>query len=442
MTSGTNFRTALVRPIQSKRDATPGLSSVRWLRWFAALGTLGVLVVSSQVYGADPPFNFNKFTGNKPFTLNTMWTTPFGPPWADIVLKKENFLACKGAEIALCYYSGPEESQTGGAATPCDLSSPWTANCTCYVIPAGHPYLVDINAILNLDVYLDTVKKCDSDGSKCQPTGPHSAPVCDAINSGSLVPGAEVISTFSLALAANRDIPLGSTACYKPAVPDPLYAGCMTAPCEKLRDRVNGDPVVDPYSGLELAQCACPLWEGNFQVGQGTKQDPESCTLGDHNVWSAAYSPKEELLPLLPPPPPPPHDCWPDAPGDTGCPLLPPNYLPQVPRNVSCQQVCSEYKQSNRMGVQVGFTCDATLCTAASDPALVKSACTGLAKHSVSEILKLEIEVGFSCAASQVCGCEPNKKTNDEIWRLNEAQRALGIDSQCKQNGTLCGTIP
>ncbi len=310
------------------------------------------------------------------------------------------------------------------------------------MIPAGHPYFVDINAILNLDVYLDTIKKCGSDGSKCQPTGPHSAPVCDAINSGNFVPGAEVISTFSLALAANRDIPLGSTACYKPAVPDPLYAGCMTAPCKKLRDGSNGDPVVDPYTGLELAQCACPLWQGNFQVGQGTEQDPESCTLGDDNVWSAAYSPKEELLPLLPPPPPPPHYCWPDAPGDTGCPLLPPNYLPQVPRNVSCQKVCSEYKQSNHMGIQVGYTCDATLCTAASDPILVKSACTGLAKHSPSEILKLETEVGFSCAASQICGCEPNKKTNDAIWRFNEAQRALDIDSQCEQNGTLCGTSP
>jgi hypothetical protein len=109
---------------------------------------------------------------------------------------------------------------------------------------------------------------------------------------------------------------------------------------------------------------------------------------------------------------------------------------------LSCQTVCSEYKQSNHNGIQVGFTCDATLCTTDSDPALVANACGGLAKHSVSEILKLEVAVGYSCSASQICGCEPNKKTNEAIWRLNEAQRALGIESQCRQNGTLCGTKP
>lgn len=76
MTSGTNFRTVLVQYLQSKREKMPGLSRVRWRRWVAALG---VLVVSSQAYSADAPFNFDEFTGNKPFTLNTIWTTPFWP---------------------------------------------------------------------------------------------------------------------------------------------------------------------------------------------------------------------------------------------------------------------------------------------------------------------------------------------------------------------------
>src|SRR5580765_8236610 len=58
-------------------------------------------------------FDFNRYTENKPFRLNTLPTTPFGPPWADVIMRKENFVACEGAAIALCYYSGP------GPTTPC-----------------------------------------------------------------------------------------------------------------------------------------------------------------------------------------------------------------------------------------------------------------------------------------------------------------------------------
>jgi hypothetical protein len=107
---------------------------------------------------------------------------------------------------------------------------------------------------------------------------------------------------------------------------------------------------------------------------------------------------------------------------------------------VSSQEVCREYTQSNQAGVEVGFTCDATLCTATVDDFdLVQEACSGLGKSSVSEILKLETEVGFSCAASQICGCEPKKKTNEAIFNLNQSQRDLGISPQCDLNGTLCG---
>jgi len=88
----------------------------------------------------------------------------------------------------------------------------------------------------------------------------------------------------------------------------------------------------------------------------------------------------------------------------------------------------------------VGFTCDATLCTATeADPDLVAEACLGLGKSSVSEILKLETEVGFSCAASQICGCQPGQQTNAAIFNLNAQQRARGIAPQCDLNGTLCG---
>ena len=123
---------------------------------------------------------------------------------------------------------------------------------------------------------------------------------------------------------------------------------------------------------------------------------------------------------------------------------MPPDFKETVavPDDVSCQKVCREYKQSNQNGIQVGFTCDATLCTVDADPALLARACAGLGKHSLSEIIKLETRVGYSCSASQICDCQPNKKTNEEIWRLNDAQRANDIKPQCDQNFTLCGTKP
>jgi|SRR5215470_12333601 len=80
-----------------------------------------------------PSFDVDALTGQKHFTLNTCMTTPYGPPWANILLKPENFLECRGTSIALCYYSGPESS-----VTPCELEPGGAiANCTCYEIPPG-----------------------------------------------------------------------------------------------------------------------------------------------------------------------------------------------------------------------------------------------------------------------------------------------------------------
>ena len=439
-------------PVEQIPPAVKGmllLDGIRWRSLVVVLGALGALGATCPAYSADlaaspfkssfsATFDFDSFTKNKPFQLNTLPTTAYGPAWADILLKPANFVACKGAKIALCYYSGPEAPITDDSTpTPCDSSNSGIANCTCYAIPEGNPYYVDINAILNLDVYLETVEKCGSDGSLCQPTGPHEAPVCSTINDNTLIPGADLISTFSLAL--DSDYPLGpaeSLSC--PAAP---YAGCMTAPCKLLIDPSTGKPSRDPVTDLELAQCACPTYNGPYQVGfaNGNGCTLTSTTATPH-VWSAAYTvpPQPPVPPITGP------DCLPDAPGATGCPLLPPppTAFPLAPEDLSCQTVCSEYKQSNQNGIQVGFTCDATLCTASSDPALVSSACAGLAKHSVSEILKLEIEAGYSCSASQICGCQPNKKTNEEIGRLNKAQSDQGIVTQCAYNGTLCGTPP
>lgn len=74
--------------------------------------------------------------------------------------------------------------------------------------------------------------------------------------------------------------------------------------------------------------------------------------------------------------------------------------------------------------------------------ALLVDACSGIndgRKGGLSEILRLESEVGCSCCASQICGCEPTLVTDKKIGALNEAQRGLGIEPQCDYNGTLCG---
>jgi len=436
MRSDRKFQIVLLQATKPMRVRSSRLRGAGWPCWVIALGVLCALSFPVSAQSAEPssskfgghnaPFNFLEFTGDQRFRLNTLPTTAFGRAWADILVKPENFLQCKGASIALCYYSGPETPASPDAlATPCELvPGEGIANCTCYEIPAGPTYLVDINAILNLDVYLETIKVCGHDGSGCQPKGAATAPVCDAINRNTLIPGADLISTFSLYLESKYPTQNGLTCNSGP------YAGCMTAPC-KRSETEN----VDPVTGLPLVNCACPIATGKYQVGY---PNGNACTLGDKNVWSAAYAPLQEMLP---PPPPPPSHCWPDTFGNSACPILLPKppTIPAAPPNVSCKEVCSEYRNSSQFGVEVGFTCDATLCTASSDPLLVHQACAGLANSTISEILKLEVAVGKSCAASQICGCTPMKQTSQQIFRFNVEQKLRGIATQCDLNGTLCG---
>src|SRR5690242_12342817 len=73
-------------------------------------------VTTTPTPASTTTFDFGAYTGNKQFKLNTLQTTPYGPAWADITLQKSNFLECKGASIALCYYSGP------GPTTPCNIN--------------------------------------------------------------------------------------------------------------------------------------------------------------------------------------------------------------------------------------------------------------------------------------------------------------------------------
>jgi hypothetical protein len=189
------------------------------------------------------------------------WTTAYGPAYRDTIESPANMVPCTG-NYALCFTSGPEP-------LPCELTEDGRfANCTC-TAETGTNYVL-ISAILNYQVYLDTVAVCGLDGSGCA-LQPDKAPVCQAIKDPTmLISGATLISTFSSSFqAAITDVLTNGrgTAC-----PKGPYAACMTAPCKTKR----GVPV-----------CSCPVFWGAFQLTQEGAQ----CDLGDDLVWSSSFSP-------------------------------------------------------------------------------------------------------------------------------------------------------
>lgn len=397
------------------------------------------------------------------YTFNDRRTTTYGPAYANIVNESSNFIQCtppagRRFAYALCYYSGPT-APTGTNAEnpslPCTLSEDGRyANCTCYAITnelvgARVPYLVDINAISNLDIYKKTIAACGQNGEKCA-SGSIDAAVCDAINTNLLVPGADLISVFSTIYSQNYTVqgetPLTSCTGRKAGV----YAGCMTAPCEFTGKKDK--------NGNRLVNCKCPIYDGPYQIGQAN----QSCDAnrgtppnrGKTNVWSAAYNPANLPLPLQT------DRCIPDMPGTNGCPLYDPanqaGYNNTInPNSTLCQNVCASYDNSLKTSssVQVGYSCDATLCTTlgigqtgSSSPsvraqgALAEEACAGVGNmSSFDQIILVESLANCSCCASQVCGCTGmTSTTNDAIGTLNQAQRDQGITPQCDINGTLC----
>lgn len=227
------------------------------------------------------------------------------PPRADEFDHLTDFLACTGNPYALCYYSGPQEATPPGQdATPplpCTIDGPLRADCTCYAItealhrPGTRYNFVLVGSILNPQIREETQLRCGEDGSnclnmanlasgQCNPDDPHiaeleecqPAPVCSHL--GDLETGAPqtlypdtdatLISTFSFYSSQVHDF--GSHSCSEEDIR--LYAGCMTAPCTD-------------EDGDGLAECACPLYDGPYQVGQD--YDGLQCNILP-NVWSAA----------------------------------------------------------------------------------------------------------------------------------------------------------
>lgn len=242
---------------------------------------------------------------NYPFEPTECWTTKHGPARANVIigatLQSTNMLYCRDGSYALCFFSGPAQrtgTNSQNRPLPCIVEGR-VANCTCQVYtsgPTSGPYFVDINSILNLGAYYETVLACGRDGEGCANIvncgrdgsvegcdRQKPAPVCRYVRNQnpdnptvSLVPKADLISAFSFAM--DDDYDLGSTPCQG------LYAGCMTAPCffpeGASQPPTDGDPI----------QCECPTFAGDFQVGQsGQDCEPPSENVDAH-VWSAANS--------------------------------------------------------------------------------------------------------------------------------------------------------
>jgi hypothetical protein len=191
------------------------------------------------------------------------WTTNYGPAYRDTIETPSQMVGCS-SQFALCFHSGAEPY-------PCTISPDGrSANCLCTVATQTNYTL--ITAILNYPVYTATVQACGSKGTGCPSVG--SAPVCSYLNGGTLIPGADVLSTYDpqsrgdivKAIAAASKSPI--TMCDKGA-----YAACMTAPCTLNQDGT--------------ANCKCPVFYGRFQLVGNAAQ----CNLGGDLVPSASYIP-------------------------------------------------------------------------------------------------------------------------------------------------------
>ena len=275
---------------------------------------------------------------NKPFEPTDCSTTPHGPARANIVvgsnaLTSTNMLYCPGGTkdkpkpYALCFFSGPptptgtkSSVATNNALTCVPDFTTGFANCQCQVYNTGS-YYVDINSILNLGAFWQTQKACGHHGEKCKniaacdangnpktncgtspcpPCTDTVAPVCDYVaaqpfdKDAALYPksphasmsSVDLVSTFSYAMSgpasatpnAGYGYQLGSTACTN----NGFYAGCMTAPCVY--------PAGSKKTDGSIVNCACPMWQGDYQIGQPSADLQQSmlCPVGQPWVWSAA----------------------------------------------------------------------------------------------------------------------------------------------------------
>jgi len=207
----------------------------------------------------QPKFHLNGYDKGAKTPINTCQTNTSSSPcaWADVSTEMQNFLACTletTGPIALCYYSGVPG--TPNLTPSCIFSQDKNAaHCDCYEIGKGNPTgatysYVLITAILNKQVYEDTVSACGLDGSGCLNAtnigdpAYKEAPVCRALQNKTLFPGADLISDFSPILINTKGIT--SVTCPEGGGAN-LYAGCMTAPCKNTGK-------IDPSTGFRWSR--------------------------------------------------------------------------------------------------------------------------------------------------------------------------------------------
>ncbi|API87294.1 hypothetical protein [Francisella uliginis] len=245
------------------------------------------LFESQQLCDSVKPFCGDNCT-NSPFYPTLCKPTKHGSAWSGGGATSETKqLYCANATYANCHYSGPL-SPTGinpnNQALPCKVSKDGkTANCRCKVFKG--PNYVNIDGIMNLGVYYQTVAVCGKDGSKCKnlstckPDGSGKckgveAPVCKYIakqnsndDSISFIPGADLISTYGFAMNKDYDIakPGQGVKCQNIDV-----AGCMTQPCKYEK------------GSKEYATCSCPITKMKSVV---LSQKGVSCNLPKGYVW-------------------------------------------------------------------------------------------------------------------------------------------------------------
>jgi len=214
----------------------------------------------------DDPINWKQqfVPDSRLFWDNSInWTSNYGPAYRDTVLGPSYMLGCS-TQFALCFHSGADPY-------PCTLSPDGqSANCLCTVATATNYTL--LTAVLNYPVYQATVAQCGANGSGCPNVG--QAPVCSYLQGGTLMPGANVISTFD---SESRQEIIKALASGSSAVTNCAkgpYAGCMTAPCTLSADG-------------STATCKCPVFYGKFQLVGSQAQ----CSLGGDLVPSASYVP-------------------------------------------------------------------------------------------------------------------------------------------------------
>jgi hypothetical protein len=113
-------------------------------------------------------------------------------------------------------------------------------------------------------------------------------------------------------------------------------------------------------------------------------------------------------------------------------------------------------KKANGDEIQIGYTCDATLCTTLGigqglifnlkpidQIELLNNACSGIQDMGgMSQIILVKRWLHAAAAPARSAADNINDATNQKVFDLNQQQKNAGITPQCDipSNGTLCGS--